>query len=111
MTRVTPGFLTLMVGPAGAGKTTWLASVEAARLGINAQHIVSSDQIRLDLLGDMLRQDRNDDVFAALHSVVKARIRSGLPAVVDATNLRDRDRKSIVDLTKSTNFGYSIPNS
>jgi phosphoglycolate phosphatase-like HAD superfamily hydrolase len=32
------GLLTLMVGPSGAGKTTWLATEEAAKRGIHSSH-------------------------------------------------------------------------
>lgn len=88
-----PGLLTVMVGPTGAGKTTWLAGVEARALyGIHPSHILSSDQIRADLCGDFREQSRNDDVFAALHGQAKARLRHGLPVVIDATNLRRKDR-------------------
>lgn len=102
---VAPGMLTLMVGPSGAGKTTWLRglfaesrSAHVSDFGIKTRHIVSSDAIREDLCGDFRNQDRNEEVFAALHGVVKTRLRHGLPAVVDATNLRRKDRLSIVDL-------------
>lgn len=94
-----PGLLTIMVGPSGAGKTTWLKSDAARDAGIRPAHIISSDQIREDLCGDFRSQDRNADVFAALHAIVKTRLSHGLPAVVDATNLRNKDRTAVVDLT------------
>lgn len=87
-----PGALTLMVGPSGAGKSTWLRSPEAAAMGIHESHIVSSDQIRADLCGDFRDQTKNEAVFTALHAVVRARLEQGLPAVIDATNLKRRDR-------------------
>lgn len=94
----TPGLLTIMVGPSGAGKSTWLTGPEATTMGIKARHIISSDQIREDLCGDFRSQERNDDVFAALHAQVKTRLSHGLPAVVDATNLRDKDRVTVASL-------------
>lgn len=93
-----PGLLTIMVGPSGAGKTTWLASDAARDLGIKPSHVISSDQIREDLCGDFRSQERNDDVFAALHAQVKARLAHGLPTVVDATNLRRKDRMAVAAL-------------
>lgn len=93
------GLLTLMVGPSGAGKTTWLQSSEAqTQFGILPHHIVSSDWTRADLCGDFKDQTRNDEVFAAVHALISARISRGLPAVVDATNIRRKDRLAIVGL-------------
>ncbi len=100
--KVASGPLTIMVGPSGGGKTTWLAGPAAHALGIRPAHVVSSDQIREDLCGDFRSQDRNADVFAALHAQVKTRIAHGLPAVVDATNLRTKDRKAVAALAPET---------
>lgn len=102
------GLLTLMVGPSGAGKTTWLATAAAQEHGIHPSHVVSSDQIRADLCGDFRDQGRNDEVFAALHAVVKARLSHGLPAVVDATNLRRRDRLAVVNLASGGDVRYLV---
>lgn len=91
-----PGVLSLMVGPSGAGKSTWLSSSAAAEYGIHPSHVVSSDQFRADLCGDFRDQTKNAAVFAAVHSVTRTRLRAGLPAVVDATNLRRKDRLAVV---------------
>lgn len=92
--------LTLMVGPSGAGKSTWLAfpavgpngMTPAYDFGISENHVLSSDQIRHDLCGNWMDQSRNDEVFAALHAVARARLNAGLPTVIDATHLRRKDR-------------------
>jgi predicted kinase len=97
--NVAPGLLTIMVGPSGAGKTTWLTSAHADDLGIRPEQIVSSDRLRAEFCGDFRSQERNDEVFATLHAIVKARVASGLPTVVDATNLRTKDRKAVAMLT------------
>ncbi len=99
---IAPGELTLMVGPSGAGKSTWLGTLRAATYGIHPAHIVSSDQIRADLCGDFRSQERNDEVFASLHAIVKTRVTHGLPAVVDATNLRRKDRMAVAALAPPT---------
>lgn len=97
--RARPTILTLMVGPSGAGKTTWLMRTEnQVSYGIHPSHIVSSDQFRADICGDPLDQTKNDEVFAALHAIVRARLQHGLPTVVDATNLRNRDRRAVLAL-------------
>lgn len=83
--------LTLLIGPSGAGKTTFAD-------GYPASWVLSSDSLRGNYCGDFRDQSRNADVFSALHRLTKARMDSGLPVVVDATNLRRRDRLAIVSL-------------
>lgn len=84
--------LTLMVGPAGAGKSTYVARE------CPPSWVISTDALRREYCGDMTNQSRNEDVFAALHRLVGARLDCGLPVVVDATNLRRRDRAALVSL-------------
>lgn len=81
--------LTIMVGPSGAGKSRWC---------IGGKDVVSSDELRAEYCKDFTDQSRNDDVFAALHRIAKARLDSGLPVTIDATNLRRRDRLACVSL-------------
>lgn len=90
--------LTMMIGPSGSGKTTWLASEDAKlNYGVHPQHVISSDQVRMDLFGEM-RVDRNDMVYETLHKIVKTRLAMGLPVTVDATNIRTKDRTTIAGL-------------
>lgn len=81
--------LTLMVGPSGAGKTTWCRDWEGR---------ISSDDLRYHYTGCISDQSRNADVFTALHRIAKARLSCGLPVVIDATNLVRRDRLACVSL-------------
>lgn len=93
--RVIPStaMLTLMVGPSGAGKSAWLeAGIESRKLGIYDRQIISSDEVREELCGDFRDQSKNEQVFAAVHAVAKARLHHGLPVVIDATHIRRRDR-------------------
>jgi predicted kinase len=89
---VEPGKLIMLVGPSGSGKSTF------ANTYFRPDAIISSDMIRADLTGDFRDQSKNKEVFQALHSVVEARIKYGLDAIVDATNIRNKDRKVILDL-------------
>lgn len=103
-----PGLLTLMVGPSGAGKSTWLASETAGTFGIHLSHVLSSDQIRADLCSDFRDQTKNDEVFDALHAVAKARLSRGLPTVIDATNLRRKDRMAAAALVRGGRVRYVV---
>lgn len=85
--------LTLMIGPSGAGKSTFLQSKEAQEVyGIHPSHILSSDQIRQDMLGDFKNQSRNEDVFEIIHKLAKIRLQNNLPVVIDATHIKRKDR-------------------
>lgn len=92
--------LTLMVGPSGGGKSSWLASETARAFGIMPAHIISSDQLRAEMCGDCRDQSKNDAVFAALHALAAARLKHGLHTVIDATHLRRRDRVGAAGLAK-----------
>jgi predicted kinase/phosphoglycolate phosphatase-like HAD superfamily hydrolase len=84
--------LYLMVGPTGAGKSTY------AKKFFEPREIVSSDELREDLAGDFREQGLNDKVFKVLHKLVKTRLECGLRTCVDATNLHRKDRLAILAL-------------
>ncbi|UXN70863.1 AAA family ATPase [Devosia neptuniae] len=84
--------LTIMVGPSGGGKSSWIA---AAR---RPEEVISSDALRLLYTGGEGDQSRNEDVFVALHRLARARLECGLPVTIDATNLRRKDRLACVAL-------------
>jgi len=96
--------LHVMVGPSGAGKTTLAYDMFPSRW------IISSDDVRADMLGDSLDQSKNDQVFEAFHRLIKARLESGLDTVADATNLRKKDRKAVVELARGGPVVYHVIN-
>lgn len=87
-----PGVLVLLVGPAGAGKSTY-----AARR-YRPTEILSSDVFRALVADDPADQDANADAFRLLHAAARARLRRGLTTVVDATNLTDGARRPLLAL-------------
>lgn len=101
-----PGKLILLVGPSGAGKSTY-----AITHGYTEDQVVSSDAIRQTLCGDFQDQSKNLQVFTAMHRIVKARIESGLLTVVDATNLKNADRKVFLNIVPdNTEIEYHVIN-
>jgi len=89
-----PGILHMMIGPSGAGKSTYIKTVVRGRV-IDRRWVVSSDDLREEITGDPMDQSANRQVFAAMHSIIHARIVNGLVAFVDATNINTRDRFSV----------------
>lgn len=83
--------LYIMVGPSGSGKTTWLEE------NLPNVYRVSSDDMRFYLTGDYKDQTKNADVFAACHGVINQLLLNGVGVAFDATNIRNKDRKAVVD--------------
>src|SRR6185312_7187310 len=74
--------LVLLVGPSGAGKTTF------ARDHFARYQVVSSDELRAWVSDDPNDQAASADAFRILALLVNGRLKRRLTAVVDATNLR-----------------------
>jgi predicted kinase len=87
-----PGALIVLVGISGSGKSSWAARHFAAH------EVLSSDAFREMVSGDATDQAASRDAFRLLHIAVRARLRRGLPTVVDATNLTARARRSLLAL-------------
>jgi len=86
--------LVVLVGPAGAGKTTW-ASARFARA-----EVVSSDALR-GVVGTGERDlDASVDAFAVLDAIVAARVRRGLTTVVDTLGLDRARRQALVAVAR-----------
>jgi protein phosphatase len=82
--------LVVLVGPAGAGKSTF-----AAR-HFEAGEVLSSDAFRAVLSGDEADQRRTRTAFSILHREVERRLAAGALVVVDATNVERHARRSLV---------------
>jgi protein phosphatase len=82
--------LVVLVGAAGAGKTTF------ARRHFAAEAILSSDRFREHIAGDAADQRATGAAFAALHRALKRRLDERQLTVVDATSVRRNDRQPLV---------------
>lgn len=84
--------LVLLVGPSGAGKTTY------ASVNYPGEVVVSSDLIRMELYGSHVMTGSQGAVFAALRQRVRYALSTGNSVVVNSTNLRRSDRLANVAL-------------
>ncbi len=89
----------VLVGVPGSGKSTWAKAQQC--------QVLSSDDFRLLLCGDETNQNIHQRVFAAMRHVLRARLQVG-PArtVIDATNLRLRDRRPWIQVAHK--FGAQV---
>ena len=86
--------LVVLCGASGSGKSTF------ARRHFAPTEVVSSDQCRALVSDDETDQSVTAAAFELLHSIVDKRLEIGRLTVVDATNAKPEDRKSIVELAR-----------
>ena len=90
----------MLVGVPGAGKSTI-----AERLATeSAYEIISSDAIRAELYGDESIQDNPKDVFQLMHFRTIAALKKNKSIIYDATNIKRKDRMSILTSIKQANL-------
>jgi len=82
--------LVLLVGAAGAGKTTFAARHFAP------DEVLSSDAYRALLSGDEANQKVSRVAFSILHRDLERRLLAGYLTVVDATNVEPRNRRALI---------------
>jgi protein phosphatase len=88
--RIPDPCLVVLIGPAGSGKSTL-----AARHFLPTE-IVSSDACRATVADDPRARDADRDAFGLVHRIVAARMRRGRTAVVDATSVERRSRRTLL---------------
>lgn len=84
--------LVLLVGPSGAGKSTW------ANAHFDPWEIVSADSVREGLFGNLNRQDHPDLIFEEVYHRAEIKLRAGQRAVIDATHIRNVDRRRTAEI-------------
>ena len=92
--------LVIMVGPAASGKSTLANNIKNV-YERNGQKtiIVSSDQIRVDLYGDINDQTHNDEVFKEVRRRINNCI-GKMNVIVDATSINVKSRIPLLDLVR-----------
>ncbi len=86
--------LVVLVGPSGAGKTTF-----AARHFLPTE-VLASDHCRALVADDETDLAATGDAFDVLHYIAAKRLERGRLTVVDATNVQRRARRPLVALAK-----------
>jgi predicted kinase len=82
--------LVVLVGAAGAGKSTFAARHFAP------DEVLSSDAFRAAIAGDAADQRATGPAFAALHRALGRRLGAGQLTVVDATNVHAHARRALL---------------
>ncbi len=88
--------LDIMVGPSGAGKSTYI------KKNYKPDDVISSDEVRRQLFGDYKDgQGHKPEELARtwdyVHSLIAARLNHGVFTVLDATNIKRKDRMSVLE--------------
>jgi predicted kinase len=96
------GNLFLTVGPPGAGKSSWIEK------NYSMYPVISSDQIRIELTGDIANQDMNNEVFKIAHERLYKYLEQGKKVVFDATNLKASDRKISIDIARENGASVNV---
>ncbi len=87
--------LLLLIGPAGAGKSTFAAA------RFKPTEVVSSDACRALVADDEEDQSATPAAFQVLHLIASLRLRRRRLTVVDAVNARPVDRQPLLDLARA----------
>lgn len=95
--EVGPRTLVVLVGPPGAGKSTW------ARRHFQWNEIVSSDMFRMLLTDDENDMSVTREAFQFVDRVANARLRRGRLTVLDSINGRPVRRRKLVQLAHQLN--------
>jgi len=84
--------IVIMIGPSGSGKSTLIEQ------HFDPREVVSTDDLRVEFTGDKRRQDKDGEVLAEVFRRVEAKILVGQRVVIDATHIRDQDRRRSYEL-------------
>jgi protein phosphatase len=84
----------VLIGASGAGKSSFARSL------FKPTEILSSDRFRAFVSDNENNQDATADAFQLLYLVARKRLRRKRLCVIDATNIRERDRAGYVALAR-----------
>ena len=96
------GILIVTVGIPGSGKTSWVKDYIEENKDKNIE-VISSDEIRKELLNDIKDQSKNKEVAIIAKERFKECLRKKQNVVWDATNLRKEYREQLITLSHNYN--------
>ncbi len=92
--------LVILIGPPGAGKSTFARGL-VARGVIDEAAWMSNDRLAIEMFGDALDRALHDSyIFAEQDRRISDRLANGLVTVVDATNVRSEARSRLIALAE-----------
>ena len=97
----TPGF-EMLIGIPGSGKSTYLKTLNNSNISI-----VSPDNIRKELTGNISDQSKNGDVWTEVEKRVNELLSQWKYVILDATNVNTRYRISLLNRIKDNNNGIN----
>lgn len=87
--------LVVLIGPSGSGKSTF------AQAHFKPTEILSSDVCRGLVSDNENDQTATKDAFEVLHFIAGKRLAAGKLTVIDATSVRQEDRKPLIELARA----------
>lgn len=96
----------ILIATAGlpaSGKSTF-----AARMAEKGFVVISPDTIREQLTGNMADQSKNREVFIHARANAIAALEAGWPVLIDATNVRRKDRREWRNLAHACNATFVV---
>ncbi|KAF5994262.1 polynucleotide kinase-phosphatase [Streptomyces mirabilis] len=91
---VTDLSLVVLIGASGSGKSTF------ARRHFKPTEVISSDFCRGLVADDENDQSASGDAFDVLHYIAGKRLAAGRRTVVDATNVQQESRRTLIEIAK-----------
>lgn len=97
--------LILMVGIPGSGKSTFVSQIAET---LNNFEVVSSDVYRKIMFGSESCQENGDILFRCIHTDIETFLKDGKTVIFDATNIKYKDRKQVLDIARKVEKIYNI---
>jgi protein phosphatase len=90
--------LVVLIGVSGSGKSFF------AHKHFKSTEIISSDECRGWVCDDPSNQSVSSEAFELLHFIASKRLAIGRLTVIDATNVNERERRSLLNLAHTYHF-------